>query len=367
MIERKIKTMPRFKLYSSIACVSLISLLALVEAQGSIAVAATSLQSQEKEAVWERYSAKEEEFSVMMPELPGVISGQTCLDLSCQTVRLEKTYAAYSDGVVYIVTSYQTPHLRPSLEAIIDENLSLLNEQFKIVSQSDVTLNKFKGKRYVLMSKPDDHDRIVTFYLTNKYVYRVDAVGETENDSSMKKFIESFALDNKKATDIGNGAKQITTSLNNPLQARTNQSSQSVKPGQMPETSGGLGPGRGGNAGQTEGGGGRGGNIGGGSKSSQTPRIFKPSEVTRKAMIVLKPSPEYTEEARQKEITGRVILQLVFSSTGGVVNIRTIGGLPHGLTENAIRAARVMYFIPAMKDGKRVPQYARVEYNFNIY
>lgn len=130
---------------------------------------------------------------------------------------------------------------------------------------------------------------------------------------------------------------------------------------------GGVGPGRGGNTGggdRHEGGGGPGGGGGG---DTDYNKVFKPNEVTSKARILSKPSPEYTEEARKNQVTGTVTLQLVFSSSGAVTNIRTINGLPYGLTEKAIAAARRIQFSPAMKDGRAVSQYIRVEYNFNIY
>jgi TonB family protein len=130
---------------------------------------------------------------------------------------------------------------------------------------------------------------------------------------------------------------------------------------------GGVGPGRGGNTGggdRNPGGGGPGGGGGGDTDYNKT---FKPGEVTQKARILSKPSPEYTEEARKNQVTGTVTLQMVFSSSGGVTNIRTISGLPYGLTEKAIAAARRISFSPAMKDGRPVSQYIRVEYNFNIY
>jgi TonB family protein len=130
---------------------------------------------------------------------------------------------------------------------------------------------------------------------------------------------------------------------------------------------GGVGPGRGGNTGggdRSPGGGGPGGGGGGDTDYNKT---FKPNEVTQKARILAKPSPEYTEEARKNQVTGTVTLQMVFSSSGGVTNIRTISGLPYGLTEKAIAAARRIQFTPAMKDGRPVSQYIRVEYNFNIY
>ncbi len=113
----------------------------------------------------------------------------------------------------------------------------------------------------------------------------------------------------------------------------------------------------------TPGGGGR----GGGGDNLDPNRVFKPNEVTTKARILSKPTPEYTEDARKNQVTGTVVLQMVLSSSGAVTNIRTVTGLPFGLTEKAIAAARRIQFSPATKEGRAVSQYVRVEYNFNIY
>ncbi len=128
----------------------------------------------------------------------------------------------------------------------------------------------------------------------------------------------------------------------------------------------GFGPGSdfntGGGSGKL-GGGGPGGPDGGGG----LPKVFKPDQVQQKARIISKPIPEYTEEARRNQVTGTVVLQMVFAANGSVTNIRTITGLPFGLTEKAMAAAKRIQFSPAMKDGRAVSQYIRVEYNFNIY
>ncbi len=128
----------------------------------------------------------------------------------------------------------------------------------------------------------------------------------------------------------------------------------------------GYGPGEGFNTG---GGPGKvgGGGPGGGGTGLDPNRIYKPGEVTSKARITSKPTPEYTEEARKNQVTGTVVLQMVLSSSGSVTNIRTVSGLPFGLTEKAISAARRIQFTPATKEGRAVSQYIRVEYNFNIY
>jgi len=81
----------------------------------------------------------------------------------------------------------------------------------------------------------------------------------------------------------------------------------------------------------------------------------------------MKPEPAYTEVARENQITGTVILKCVFASNGSITNIRVVSGLPYGLTERAIDAARKIKFIPAMKDGKYVSMWMQLEYNFNLY
>jgi TonB family protein len=127
----------------------------------------------------------------------------------------------------------------------------------------------------------------------------------------------------------------------------------------------GFGPGRGGNVGGGDfnpGGGGPGG--GGGGDYS---KIFTGKDVTTKARLISKPEPQYTEDARKNQITGTVVLKVVFASSGQVTNIRTVSGLPYGLTERAIAAARQIKFTPATKDGHQVSMWMQMEYNFNLY
>ena len=80
----------------------------------------------------------------------------------------------------------------------------------------------------------------------------------------------------------------------------------------------------------------------------------------------MKPEPMYTEEARQNAISGTIVLKVLFSSDGNVMNIRTVGGLPYGLTAKAIEAAKKVKFVPATKDGKFVSVFMQLEYNFNL-
>jgi TonB family protein len=133
-----------------------------------------------------------------------------------------------------------------------------------------------------------------------------------------------------------------------------------------PGEGGGVGPGRGGNIGggdRNDGGGGPGGGGGGGDYT----RVFRVGEVSKKAQIISKPEPLYTEEARKNQITGTVVLRMVLNSNGTVTGIQPVSRLPDGLTEKAIAAAKLIRFSPAEKDGRKVSQYATIQYNFNIY
>lgn len=136
--------------------------------------------------------------------------------------------------------------------------------------------------------------------------------------------------------------------------------------GMGPGEGGGLGPGRGGNVGggdRNDGGGGPGGGGGG----TDYNKVFNSREVSSKARVLSKPEPQYTEEARKNQVTGTVVLRAIFTSGGQVTSIRAVSGLPNGLTERAIAAARNIKFVPATKDGRPVSMHIQLEYNFNLY
>jgi TonB family protein len=139
-------------------------------------------------------------------------------------------------------------------------------------------------------------------------------------------------------------------------------------PGIGEGTGPGFGPGQGGNIGGGPKGPGSGGIGGGpGSNPDDPNRVYPPVQVTERARVLAKPEPQYTEDARRNQITGSVVLRVVFSRTGDVTNIRAIHALPFGLTERAIAAARQIRFRPATKDGRLVNVYMQLEYNFNLY
>lgn len=129
----------------------------------------------------------------------------------------------------------------------------------------------------------------------------------------------------------------------------------------------GVGPGSSGNTGGGYGENGCCGEGGGGVGAGGYGEGFSPAQVDQRARLLLKPEPQYTEEARRNQVVGTVTLRAIFSSSGEVVQIRALNTLPFGLTERAIAAARQIKFVPALKNGHPVSVRMQLEYNFNLY
>ncbi len=102
-------------------------------------------------------------------------------------------------------------------------------------------------------------------------------------------------------------------------------------------------------------------------KTADAQTTFAPGEVKVRARVLKKQEPSYTDLARQNQVTGTVILRAVFTADGQVKHIIVVRGLPNGLTEQAIAAARTIKFVPATRDGKAVSMWMELEYNFNLY
>ncbi len=146
-----------------------------------------------------------------------------------------------------------------------------------------------------------------------------------------------------------------------------------------PGTGGGIGSGRGtgqGNGNGTGAGNGNGsgwgngngnGNGDGSGDGDGDPPPPRPVGVTAPLKILAKPKPSYTDSARQNQVQGTVILRVTFLASGAIGSISPVKGLPNGLTEQAIAAARSIRFEPAKSNGVGQTVTKQVEYTFSIY
>lgn len=81
---------------------------------------------------------------------------------------------------------------------------------------------------------------------------------------------------------------------------------------------------------------------------------------------VYAPSPPYTEDARKGRVQGIVILEAIIDAMGKVDQVKVLKGLPMGLTESAVEAARVWTFEPATKNGRPVPVFFNLTIRFSL-
>lgn len=270
-------------------------------------------QSQKGAAPWKRYTVKGEAFSVTFPTLPAMATYHEFVD-RLEELRRQRVLGAYADGLVYAVACYENPNRQELLEDFIEQEI-FTHSTFDRTSERDLKRNGFDGKQYFA---PDKVPGTVQIFSTGNAVYIFRVFGAPADDARVQQYFSSIVL-GKRASGI-----EVSDGLGVPYESEPKA--------------------------QTE-------------ENNAKPLLNK--EVTRKAVLVMKPEPVYTEQARQNGISGTIVLKVVFSSDGNVVNIRTVAGLPYGLTDKAIEAARKVKFVPAMKEGKFVSTFMQLEYNFN--
>lgn len=269
-------------------------------------------QSESKPLPWKRYTVKQEEFSVMLPAPPAMAT-RTPLVTRHGKERQLRTLGAYADGLAFTVISVANSNPRESLDEYIEQEI-FTHSGWDRSSEQEITLNRFKGKQYL---SPNKIPGTMQVFATRNHIYRFNAFGATLADARVKHFFSSIVL----------GAKNEGISVTDGFGDRYNADAPIPDATQMALTL---------------------------------------REVDIRPFIAIKPEAAYTPDARSNEVEGVVLLKVVFSADGRVIKIQPIAGLPHGLQEKAIEAARTVTFIPAVKDGKFVSTQMQLEYHFNL-
>jgi TonB family protein len=86
-----------------------------------------------------------------------------------------------------------------------------------------------------------------------------------------------------------------------------------------------------------------------------------------KPKITYREKAKYTEEARENMTHGTVALSVVFRSNGNISDVKVVSGLPYGLSESAIDAARKVRFEPGLEDGRPISVRGILEFAFHMY
>lgn len=76
--------------------------------------------------------------------------------------------------------------------------------------------------------------------------------------------------------------------------------------------------------------------------------------------------PRYTTIARTNKIQGIVTLSVIFHKDGTLEVINVVKGLGYGLDEEAIKAAKLLKFWPAKKNGYPVSVKSNLDFSFNF-
>jgi TonB family protein len=128
-----------------------------------------------------------------------------------------------------------------------------------------------------------------------------------------------------------------------------------------PGEGGGVGSGRGTGLGEGDGTGigpGSGGGTGGGP--------YRPGSGITPPRLVREVKPDYTEDARQRNVEGEVVMEIVVRQDGSVGDIKIIDGLGYGLNERAMAAVRQWRFSPAQRRGAPVDVLVEVAVEFRL-
>lgn len=267
---------------------------------------AVPLQRRVVPAEWDRYTIRGGEFSIQLPTAPAMTTyGIQGAPLG--KVRFRHIVGAYSNGVVYAVYVFQPTEPLDDFIRVFSPSLSGPTRELQV--------GQFHGKEYV--SKTADAKQVDQYFISKKFIYLFRAYGSylADPDAEISRFFDSIRFDSSEdhiAIVDGPGIIQSTNALD------------------------------------------------------RAP-VFTGKELTVKAKVILKPEPAYTEEARKDQINGTVVLRGIFSASGEVTNLQFVSGLPAGLSENAMAAAKQIRFIPASKDGHFVSMYIQIEYDFNLY
>jgi TonB family protein len=101
-------------------------------------------------------------------------------------------------------------------------------------------------------------------------------------------------------------------------------------------------------------------------EKTESSDTIEPMSAVLRPTILYKERAKYTDQARQNEIQGTVVLNVIFRADGRITDLRVIRGLPDGLTDQAIAATQVIRFEPAIKNGQRVSVRGNLEFSFNL-
>jgi len=251
---------------------------------------------------WRRYTVKDEEFSVELPAFPTMVTSEIRRKSDGKR-QLVRSIRASTANTVYNINSFENPEPRQSLEEFIEEHS--LGSSFDPATKRILTVDGFAGIEYSSAKMA-----VMQFLATEKHVYSFMAVAADTQRPAVQEFFSSIKLGSSpEGTEVSEKSAPIDADIG---------------------------------------------------------EVYTGKDVDVKARVLEKPEAVYTDEARYNQISGSVVLKALFAKNGTVVRVNVISGLPYGLTQQAIAAAKKIKFVPAMKGGKPVSMWMQLLYEFNL-
>lgn len=272
---------------------------------------------------WQGLAPAGEEFFILTPVKLSLLQRSLPSNIirpGGEKVLEQREYSAYAGDFIFAIQSYKALHPERLMKDLRKrDNLAQTTE-------SNVTLDGFNGKQY--LTNTYGLSRTIQFYVTTQHIYIFDVTAKSEGNSAAQKFLSSIRLGRINFTANTNDlVKEETSDLDPILPASSSDSTH----------------------------------------TQSQDEVMKATDVTRKAIIIWRPSPDYTEKARKHQLTGSTLLEAILTSSGQVKVTQVLKGLGDGLTEKAIETVKSMRFFPAEKDGRPVSQYTKIELHFNLY
>ncbi|HSK73630.1 MAG TPA: energy transducer TonB [Pyrinomonadaceae bacterium] len=304
--------------------------------------AVNSNAQNKEEPSWLRIESENKDFSIAVPPNYQVLADKkgfsyAKFDKTFQrvvgTVRLSdiRYITASQNGASFFVFSYKVNNLK--------DGLNYLSNYVDNGEVSNISFNQFKGK-----SSARSTDKFYYLHLalgSNDRIYHIFGGARDRNNETLQYFFSSLKLN-------GNNLFNLNTNMENRIKepARLISSLEDtpflVEVEEQKTANAQNQPDKKNPAEQKD--------------SSETP-----------LGVIFKPRPRYTEEARGKNTVGTVRLRISFSGDGSIGKISVVKGLENGLTEEAIKAARLIRFLPQEKDNTPISVSKLVEFGFSIY
>jgi TonB family protein len=292
---------------------ALISVAILISNQSYSGLAREIPASFQDEPVWVAFVPEGEELTLMVPALPTIRNYPVSptRDPDHETILAHRAYSGYGSSLVFIIESYKAK--RP--EKLGRGPLTFADNG--AVFEREISFDGITAKQYrsTYEGRSATYTRHFVRLATKEHVYLVTLATLEDTNPAVDRFLSSLHL--RRPDDRTTNYSQRTVFI--------------------------LG------------------------------YAFSATQVTRRAIIVWKSEPFYTDQARANQTVGTVKLEAVLGADGYVANINVTAGLKDGLTESAIEAARNIRFFPAErifpgeKDSRPVGQQIMLEYNFNVY